>query len=121
MPRASSASTYGWVTSAPHWVNRRNRRHTWRDAIGTSRSGLSRSVTRQPLSLTSQRTNAPTASGSDSSMAVLARPQRPYGSGTGSATTLGWPARSLAVLVEGHVAGLERGAVVYHPRARTRR
>ena len=37
---------------------------------------------------------APTASGSDSSMAVFVRPHRPYGRGTGNATTLGCPSRS---------------------------
>ena len=44
---------------------RRNRRHTWRAATGTRSP---RSSTVQPLSRTSQSTNAPTASGSDSSI-----------------------------------------------------
>ena len=51
-----------------------------------------RSVTFQPLSLTIQSTNAPTASGSDCSIARAGHVARTRTApGTGSATTAGWP------------------------------
>ena len=68
MPRASSASTYGSVTSSPKLTNRRNRMQTCRGASATRTSGLRRSVTVQPLLRTSQWTNAPTASGRQASI-----------------------------------------------------
>ena len=45
-------------------------------------------MTRQPLPVSSQSTNAATASGSDSFIAVFVNPKPPYGRGIGSATTL---------------------------------
>ena len=78
------------MTSSPHERMRRKSRHTWRGAIGTRFSGSSRSVTVQPLFVTSQSTNAPTASGSESSMRKFTmRRKSPYGFGTGRATTAG--------------------------------
>ena len=73
--------------SLPKLSKRRNRMHTCRAATGTpaapgpspaaSSPGDRRSVTRQPLSATSQRTNAPTASGSEASMAEAVTRHRP--------------------------------------------
>ena len=61
----------------------------WRGSSGTRRSGCRRSVTVQPLLLTSQSTYAPTASGSDSSISVAGTKRRRTACGTGRATTDG--------------------------------
>src|ERR1700693_3702125 len=53
------------------------------------------SITVQPLLFTSHSTNAPVASGRDSSIRKLAiLPQSPYGLGTGNATIVGRPLTS---------------------------
>src|SRR3954465_7716843 len=54
----------------------------------------SRLLTFQPLSLTIHSINAPTASGSDVSIATAETLREPYGSGTGNAITAGRPFRS---------------------------
>ena len=64
---------------------------TWPGFTGSGVSGACRVVTFQPLSCTSQLMKAPTASGSDRSMAIAEMLRRPYGRGTGSATTDGCP------------------------------
>ncbi len=72
MSRASNASTYGRVTSVLKLVNRRNSRQTCRGAIATGAETpveRLRSVTVHWLSVKSQCRKAPTASGSDASMA----------------------------------------------------
>ena len=82
-----------------------------------ARSGRSRSVIVQPLLLTSQSTNAPTASGSDSSIlhsTIL--PQSLYGRGTGSATTVGRPGGLVAERAERHVLGLAPVVAALHER-----
>ena len=81
------------VMSVPKLTNRRNSRQTWRGFTGIGAAPWC-SVTRHPLSFTSQSTNAPTASGSEASMAMPEIFRLPYGSGTGKATRDGWPGRS---------------------------
>ncbi len=96
-PRASSAWTYGRVTSTVGPSNvrvskRRNKRHTSRASIGQRSVGRSRSVTVQPLDLTSQSTKAATACGCPStSDAFVGAPFHSFTFGTGSATIAGWP------------------------------
>ena len=93
MSRASRACTYGLVTSWLKLVKRRNSRHTCRGRMATC-SGFPvvrlRSVTIHRLSSNSHFRNAPTASGSDFSIAPFVTLRAPYGRGTGNATTAGW-------------------------------
>src|SRR5262252_5196405 len=80
--------------SSPKLTNRRNNRAMCLGWSGTRVSLPSAcfSDTVQPLDATSQAMSAPTASGSDSSIAFpdgRNGPLREYGLGTGSATTAG--------------------------------
>ena len=82
--RASSACTYGRVTSSvPSFVHvskRRNSRQTSRAWIGARSAGRSRSVTVQPLSRTSQWMKAATASGwLSASDGFVGRPRQIFG------------------------------------------
>ncbi len=88
IPRASSASTYGRVTSFCQLMKRRKRRQTCFAETFTGASPL-RSVTFHPLSRSIHSTNAPTAAGNDCSMAAALTYRHLYGSGTGSVTIAG--------------------------------
>ena len=88
--------------------------HVARRRGARARSGRSRSVTRQPLSLSSQETKAATASGSEAFIAVFVSPRPPYGRGTGSATTEGCPAIASRCGRQGDVGRLERGGILAH-------
>ena len=90
MPRASSACTYGCVTSSPKLRKRRKSRQMCFAATGTG-FPPERSVTFQLLSLTIHSTSAPVASGNESSIDHAEMLRVPYGRGTGSATTAGCP------------------------------
>src|SRR5690349_15414269 len=93
MPRASSASTYGRVTSVCQLTKRRKSRQTCLAVTATGADPL-RSVTFQPLRVMIQSTIAPTAPGRDLSIAAPDTYLVAYGDGTGRTTTAGWPGKA---------------------------
>ena len=121
MPRASSASTYGRVTSTARSSRSAGRagRRAWPRPSPASLP--LRSVTFQSLSLTSQSTKAPTASGSD----CLDRPAGYVAAchtvrARAGRRSMAAPACPDRCARERHVVGLQRQGVAGHDRRERR-